>query len=166
MNRLAVVTKFDIGQDGTVSGIAWPFGAPDRYGDVIEPGAFKGIVGGTLPMLFNHDSDRVVGVWDSLAEKSDGLHVAGRLLHDAIPLAREVRAMLQAGAVKGLSIGFRPLSSEPRKNGGRTFKSVDLVEVSIVPVPAHANARVTSVKSPTPAKAVAAAFFKAAAAFR
>ena len=138
----------------------------DRFGDVIEPGAFRKAAGQSLPMLLNHSTDAVIGVWDTIAEKADGLHVAGRLLINDVPKAAEVRALLQAGAVKGLSIGFMPITSEPRKGGGRTFKAVDLVEVSVVPVPANAGARVTSVKSHSTASAVAAAIHRAAQAFR
>lgn len=165
MKRLDIVTKFAVEDSGAISGVAWPFGSQDRFGDVIEPGAFRKAAGQTLPMLLNHSTDAVIGVWDTIVEKSDGLHVSGRLLVDAVPKAAEVRALLQAGAVKGLSIGFMPVTSEPRKGGGRTFKAVDLVEVSVVPVPAHSGARVTSVKSTTTAAVVAAAFHRAAQAF-
>lgn len=43
MDRLFIETKIIGGDDGTISGLAWKFGTPDRIGDWIEPGAFKGV---------------------------------------------------------------------------------------------------------------------------
>jgi HK97 family phage prohead protease len=165
MKRLALVTKFGLDEAGTITGIAWPFGQPDRYGDVIEPGAFKGAAGKRLPMLFAHDQAAALGVWDGIEEKADGLHVSGRLLVDEVARAREVRALLREGAISGLSVGFLTKESKARPGGGRTFTKVELLEVSIVPVPAHAEARVTSTKSSSGRAAITAAFLRAAEKF-
>ncbi|WP_081762777.1 phage major capsid protein [Xanthobacter sp. 126] len=146
MERLFLDTKFITDDTGAVSGIAWPFGYPDRVGDVVEKGAFKGAVGKTLPMLFAHDQRDTVGVWDAIAETEKGLEVRGRLLVDDVARAREVRALAKAGAVSGLSIGFMTKKAAPRKGGGRTISDLDLLEISIVAAPAHPGARLTSVK--------------------
>ena len=100
--------------------------------------------------------------------KSDGLHVAGKLLVDDVPLARELRALVQAGAVRGLSIGFSTKKAITRKGGGRTINSLDLAEISLVTVAIHPGARVTAAKgaSAAAAIAIAAAINRAAAALR
>ncbi|TPW30314.1 HK97 family phage prohead protease, partial [Martelella alba] len=43
MERFFIETKLAITDDsGAIEGLAWPFGTPDRIGDVIEKGAFAG----------------------------------------------------------------------------------------------------------------------------
>ncbi|WP_347920302.1 phage major capsid protein [Paracoccus marcusii] len=129
---------------GEITGTAWPFGTPDRVGDVIEKGAFTGPA--TLPMLWAHDHAQVIGVWSEIAETPAGLSVKGRLLVDDLERAREVRAMVRAGAVSGLSIGF-VTKDATRGAKGRTIKALELHEISIVAVPAHPGAQITSLKS-------------------
>lgn len=145
-DRLEVKAALAVTDAGEISGTAWPFGSPDRVGDVIEKGAFTGP--DTLPMLFSHDPAQVIGVWDQIAETPEGLTVKGRLLVDDVERAREVRAMVKAGAVSGLSIGFVTRQAK-RHAKGRTISALDLHEISLVAVPAHPGARITSVKSVT-----------------
>ncbi len=149
-----------IDEAGTITGIAWPFGSPDRVGDVIAPGAFKGAKA-PITMLAYHDPAAPVGVWSDVKETAQGLEVKGRLLVEDVPLARELRALVAAGAVGGLSIGFRTLKAEPRRPSGRTIKSLDLLEISLVSVPAHPGARVTSAKSAMSALRIAEALDRA-----
>jgi HK97 family phage prohead protease len=159
--------KSDFGVDdaGAITGVAWPFGSgPDRSGDVIDKGAF--ISPSRLPMLFQHDPAQAVGVWDSITENDNGLTVKGHLLVDDVARAREVRALVQRGAITGLSIGYRTKSATPRPGGGRNIKSLELVEVSLVSVPLHPGARVTSAKSASIAIEIAEAINRAASAFR
>ena len=150
---------------GAISGIAWPFGVPDRVGDMIEKGAFA-TVSLPIPMLFGHDAKDPIGVWKTAEEKSDGLHVSGRLLVDDVPRAREVRALVRTGAVRGLSIGFVTRKAAPRKGGGRTISNLELLEASLVAIPMHPGARVTSAKSAVQALAIADAIQRAAAHFK
>jgi HK97 family phage major capsid protein/HK97 family phage prohead protease len=146
LERLVLETKFAADDTGEIEGVAWDFSRPDRVGDVIEPKAFATAVGKTLPALFAHDQSQVVGTFDQITVEADGLHVKGRLLVDTVERAREVRSMIQAKAVSGLSIGFITRKAAPRKGGGRTIQELDLLETSIVAVPAHPNARITSQK--------------------
>jgi HK97 family phage prohead protease len=165
MIALELKANVSVDDTGAITGIAWPFGSPDRMGDVIEKGAFRQVKG-PLPMLAFHRPDDPVGVWAEIAESDKGLIVKGRLLIDDLPRAREVRALVQSGAVSGLSIGFMTLKAENRKGGGRTIRAVDLLEVSLVSVPAHPGARVTGAKSAADAIRIAEAINRAAAALR
>ncbi|MDX0889768.1 phage major capsid protein [Sinorhizobium medicae] len=142
--RLEIKAALTVDDAGTITGIAWPFGSPDRVGDVIEKGAFASPE--ILPMLFAHDQAQVIGVWDEISETSDGLTVKGRLLVDDVERAREVRAMIRTKAVSGLSIGFRTKASKPRQRG-RTITALDLHEISVVAVPSHPGAQITSIKA-------------------
>lgn len=159
--------KADISVDdsGVITGMAWPFGSPDRVGDEIAPGAFKSAKA-PLPLLFAHDPSQPLGAWDTVSETSKGLEVKGRLLVDDVSRAKEVRALVKSGAVTGLSIGFITKSAAARKGGGRTIKALDLVEVSLVTVPSHPGARVTSAKSAHAAIALAEALSRASAALK
>lgn len=144
-DRLEFKAALTVDDAGTITGIAWPFGSPDRVGDVIEKGAF--VSPARLPMLFAHDQGQAVGVWDEVAETTEGLTVKGRLLVQEVERAREVRALVREGAVSGLSIGFVTKQAKARSGGGRTISRLELHEISIVAVPSHPAARITSMKS-------------------
>ncbi|WP_323784618.1 phage major capsid protein [Thalassovita sp.] len=146
-DRIEIKAALAVTDAGEITGIAWPFGSPDRVGDVIEKGALT--APGTLPMLFAHDQGQVIGVWDEIAETPEGLTVKGRLLVDDVERAREVRAMIRTKAVSGLSIGFVTKKAQ-RHAKGRTITAAELHEISVVAVPAHPGAQITSIKSDAP----------------
>ena len=161
-------TKAAIGLDdaGTITGLAWPFGSPDRAGDIITKGAFVGIPA-RLPMLWQHDPAQVVGVWENGQETDAGLEVKGRLLLGQVARADEVRALVQSGAVGGLSIGFSTKAAKPRTGArGRIIEKLELVEISLVSVPSHPGARVRTAKSGLVAIQIAEAINRAALALR
>lgn len=162
MDRAWFETKLDAADDGAIEGRAWDFTRPDRVGDMIEPGAFKGAAL-PLPTLFGHDQNDPVGVWTEMGEAGNGLRLKGRLLIDEVARAREVRALVRSGAVRGLSIGFVTRKAIGRPGGGRTIKSLELVEVSLVTLPMHPGARVTSAKSAVEALRLVTAINRATA---
>jgi hypothetical protein len=133
-----------------IEGYASLFGEIDQARDMVMPGAFtqtlkqRGLR--KIPMLFQHDPSEPVGVWLEMKEDLRGLWARGRLIPDVIR-ARELLALLQAGAVDGLSIGYRTQRGqiEP-KTRVRKLYQVDLWEVSIVTFPLLNGARVSVVK--------------------
>jgi HK97 family phage prohead protease len=133
-----------------IEGYASLFGEIDQARDMVMPGAFtqtlkqRGLR--KIPMLFQHDPSEPVGVWLEMKEDLRGLWARGRLIPDVIR-ARELLALLQAGAVDGLSIGYRTQRGqiEP-KTRVRKLYQVDLWEVSIVTFPLLHGARVSAVK--------------------
>lgn len=142
-DRIEIKAALAVSDAGEITGTAWPFGSADRVGDVIEKGAFAPV--DRLPMLFAHDQSQVVGVRDEITETDTGLTVKGRLLIEEVERAREVRAMIRAGAVTGLSIGFVTKNAS-RNAKGRTIRALDLHEISVVAVPAHPGAQIISFK--------------------
>lgn len=142
--RLEIKADLTVNDAGEITGIAWPFGSPDRVGDTITKGALT--TPDTLPMLFAHDQGQVIGVWDQIAETDQGLTVKGRLLVEDVERAREVRAMIRNKAVSGLSIGFVTKTAK-RHAKGRYITAAQLHEVSVVAVPCHPGAQITSIKS-------------------
>ncbi|AKI01427.1 phage prohead protease, HK97 family/phage major capsid protein, HK97 family [Hoeflea sp. IMCC20628] len=142
--RLEFKAALTVDDTGEITGMAWPFGSPDRVGDVIEKGAIS--MPASVPMLFAHDQGQVIGIWDQLTENSDGLTVKGRLLVEDVERAREVRAMIRSKAVTGLSIGFVTKTAKPRQHG-RTITALNLHEISVVAIPCHPGAQITSIKA-------------------
>ena len=142
-----------VGDDGTIEGYGSVFNVVDDWGDIIAPGAFAATLAahkaaGTMPaMLWQHRDAEPIGVWTDMVEDSRGLRVKGRLVLEA-PRGKEAHALLKAGALNGLSIGFisRKWSWDDTTDV-RTLQEVDLWEVSPVTFPANGLARVDSVKS-------------------
>ena len=162
MDHLFLETKLLADDAGAISGMAWKFDEADRVGDVIEKGAFSNLTL-PIPMLFGHDQNEPIGTWDATNEKSDGLHIEGKMLIDDVVRAREVRALVKSGAVRGISIGFITKKSNARPGGGRTIKQLELLEVSLVTLPMHPGAKVTSAKSAVEALSIAAVINRATA---
>ncbi|HEY8064657.1 MAG TPA: HK97 family phage prohead protease [Methylosinus sp.] len=137
-----------IGADGTFEGYASLFGVRDTCGDIVERGAFSaslrrsGAAG--VKMLWQHRGDEPIGVWAEIAEDARGLKVRGRL-DLSVARAREALSLIGAGALDGLSIGFRTLraASDP-KTGARRLLALDLIEISIVTFPALPQARIVA----------------------
>ena len=142
--------RADITPDGMVEGYASLFGVVDSARDMVMPGAFTDTLKARnlrrIPMLFQHDPAEPIGIWLELREDWRGLYARGRLIPD-VARGREVLALVRAGAVDGLSIGFRTTSARvDPKTRVRRLHHVDLWEVSIVTFPLLAGARVSTVK--------------------
>lgn len=143
----------DIADDGSFSGYGSVFGIVDSYQEVVAKGAFTASLAELraknrkVPVLWQHRQSEPIGVYDMLEEDSVGLKVAGRLLVSDVNQAKESLALMKAGAVTGLSIGyFVRKSSYDEKTGIRTLVELDLVEVSLVTFPANDEARIDAVK--------------------
>lgn len=149
----------DLKEDGTLEGYASIFGNVDQGGDKVMPGAFVESLaaarrsGRTVKMLWNHNQDFPIGVWDDLVEDAKGLRVKGHMIM-AVNKAREVHALLKEGAIDGLSIGYKTLKSSPDGNV-RQLEKLDLYEISPVTFPMNDRARVQTVKSEVPEDVVA-----------
>lgn len=135
------------GDQAMVEGYASSFRTtPDRQGQQIAKGAFtKSLANhekrGTRPsMLWAHKSSEVIGRWIDLREDAMGLFVRGRL-NLAIGRARETAALIEAGDVGALSIGFYNVKSH-MKNDAEVITEAELVEVSIVHLGADDEARI------------------------
>jgi len=145
-DHIEIKAALSVGEAGKLTGIAWPFGEPDRVGDIIEKGAFANVEL-PLPMLAFHNQAETVGLWERVEEKADGLHIEGRLLLDDVARAREIHALIKNKAISGLSIGFCVEKAKARAGGGRIISNLQLVEISVVAVPAHPGAQITSAKT-------------------
>jgi HK97 family phage prohead protease len=150
----ALAVKADgVADDGMFEGYGSVFGVVDTYQEVVAPGAFTESLaelsgkGRKIPVLWQHRTDQPIGVYLDVHEDDHGLFVKGQLLIDGVAQATEAHALIKAGAVTGLSIGYWVReSSFDEKTGIRTLTKLDLVEVSLVTMPANDDARVEAVK--------------------
>lgn len=141
----------ELTDEGVIEGYAAVFNNVDHGGDKILPGAFsEGLTkaagtGRRVKMLWNHDPHQPIGVWETLTEDGNGLLGKGRLVME-VPKARETHALMKAGVVDSLSIGYRMVDG--KKDGGvRLLTKLDLYEVSPVTFPMNEQARLTGVKA-------------------
>jgi uncharacterized protein len=136
------------GEDGVFEGYASVFGVVDLGMDVVEKGAFTKSLGKRkAKMLWQHDTAQPIGTWEDIHEDDHGLFVRGRILPE-VAKGREALALLKAGAIDSMSIGYRTIEAAEEGNGRvRKLLEVDLFEISLVTFPMLPDAKVTDVKS-------------------
>jgi HK97 family phage prohead protease len=137
---------------GTFSGYAARWGEVNAHNEIVMRGAFARTIadhqqrGINPPLLWAHDQSQPIGVWESLAEDATGLAVRGRIVMETAK-GREAHALMKAGAISGLSIGFRNAKATRNAQGVRAISDLDLGEISLVTLPSARNARIVSVRS-------------------
>ena len=143
-----------VSDDGFFSGYASVFDNVDSYGDIVRKGAFVESIGeweakGKMPpILWNHDPSDPIGVYTKMQEDDKGLFVEGRLLIDDVPRAKQTHALMKAGVIDGLSIGYRVKEYLYNVDEEVTdLIKLSLREVSIVTFPANPETRIEAVKS-------------------
>jgi len=125
----------------------------DRHGEKIAPGAFQKTLQAfnagrqRIAVLHQHDPKQPVGTITSASETDEGLDVEGAIVLGA-PVADRDHQLLLAGAA-GLSVGFAANDADVVKDaqGIKTYRSVDLMEVSIVGVPSNRQSIAITVRS-------------------
>ena len=138
-----------VSEEHVVQGYASLFGKTDQGGDIVQKGAYAASLKrlsarqGRVKMLWQHDPGQPIGVWDEVREDATGLWVKGRILPQ-VERGREVAALVQAGAIDGLSIGYRTVKAERDGKGQRLLSELELWEVSLVTFPMLPEARVAA----------------------
>lgn len=145
---------------GEIEGTAVRFGVIDTYRTEFAPEAFRGLEGRTVPMLWSHDPAQVIGSWSAFQIRTDGMTAKGKL-NLSVAKALEVRSLLQAGDISGLSVGFSTVKDERRTNGVRRIIEARLHEISIVAFPAVPGSGITKVRFSETGRESAAAFIHA-----
>lgn len=112
---------------------------PDRYGDVVEAKGWDLSWFLKNPIaLFGHDNSFPIGTWDNV--RVEGGKLLGKLkLAEAGTSARidELRSLVQQKVLKAVSVGFKPIESEGNGKRGIRFIRQELLETSLVSVPAN-----------------------------
>lgn len=142
-----------VSEDGTFKGYGSVAGNIDLGRDIVAHGAFRRSLkeladkGDNVKLLWQHNWHEPIGVYTSIKEDDKGLAVEGKLILE-VQRAKEAYALLKAGAISGMSIGYNAKEWEyDRENRVRTIKDADLWEVSLVTFPMNPEARVASVKT-------------------
>ena len=124
-------------------------GEVDRHGDTVAPEGWRLAGYRENPvMLWAHDY-RQPAIGRADAVWSDGRALLARLEFAPTEFAGQVERLYRQGYQRGVSVGFRPLRFEERRdpvNGaflGIRFLEQELLEISAVPVPANGDALLT-----------------------
>ena len=128
--KFAAAEISEVEADGSFSGYASLFDETDLNRDRVMKGAFLKSIGkrgaAGIRMLFQHDPAAPIGVWREVREDGRGLFVRGRLMTE-VAKGREVLALMRAGAIDGLSIGFRTVRGRTdAKSGSAAHRSRSL----------------------------------------
>lgn len=125
---------------------------PDRVGDVIESAGIK--VASDIPLFLYHEHTMIVG-----RAKFGKPTSAGTPFEASIPNVIEAGTlkdrvdeawqMVKYNLITAVSVGFKPVAEkiERLKNGGLRFLEVEVLELSLVPVPMHPEAVIAQYKS-------------------
>ena len=151
MNRAYAVLAIRAVDDEqrTIEGIATT-PSTDRMGDVVEPmGATFAL---PMPLLWQHDHQAPVGMVEFAKPTKAGIPFKATLarvdepgrLKDRID---EAWQSVKAGLIRAVSIGFRPIDYETMKDGGLRFKVWEWLELSLVTIPANADATINTIRS-------------------
>ncbi len=130
-------------------GYASLFNVADGAGDVVVPGAYARSLKRRPPprvrLLYQHFAHEPIGVWEEIREDARGLYVRGRLTEEVMR-AREVGELIRAGALDGLSIGFRAVRARrDARTHLRTLLEIELWEISVVTFPLLPGSEVTAI---------------------
>lgn len=140
---------------GRFEGWATKYGVPIErfFGPVVmEAGMFgesiKRMGAENIRLLWQHNPDEPIGVYENVEEVQEGVRVKGRLLIDDLQRAREAFALMKNRAIGGLSVGFDVEESvTDNKTGVMRYTKGDLMEVSAVTFPANSEAKIDRVHS-------------------
>ena len=133
-----------------VKGYACHFGKANLNGEIVTKDSFDAFFNvlkesSVMPSInFQHDPTEIIGGWDKLEPKDDGLWVEGRICKKVKRVQDTILPLMEAGMLNWLSTeGFVDLDSlEFNDDGTYTVKDFMLCRISLVDVPADLNATV------------------------
>lgn len=113
----------------------------DRVGDVVLPEAFKSSLPtylGNPILLENHNWDKVAGVTQTAEITDKGLFIRAKVSDTRPDLKQQIRE----GCLRTFSIGYNELDSDyDDATKTKYVKNLELLEISIVSVPANPEAK-------------------------
>lgn len=117
----------------------------DRQGDRMDPrGATFRL---PLPLLWQHRTDQPIGTVTAAGVTDAGIRITAEIAAGVLPFIDDAWALIQAGLVRGLSIGWRPLADPVAHKSGWTWPKWEWLELSAVTIPANQSASIALVKS-------------------
>lgn len=124
--------------------------SPDRVGDIVEPLGVK--FKNPLPLLWQHRHDMPVGTVKFEKPTKDGIEFEARFAKAEKSETLKARIdeaweSVKLGLVRAVSIGFRSLEHAVLSDGGYRFVKSEVYELSLVTIPAQADAVISAVKT-------------------
>ena len=145
--------ELDDSEIGTFTCYGSKFDVIDQAKELVVRGAFIDSLQrhqelGTMPiMLWNHDTDEIIGKWVEAEEDEVGLKLKGKFNLNTDEGKRRYEE-LKHGDLNGFSIGYWFDPADTETIDDITYlKKVHLQEVSLVPFPCNEEAQVLEVKS-------------------
>jgi HK97 family phage major capsid protein/HK97 family phage prohead protease len=135
--------------DRVIEGIA-STPSPDRMGDIVEPlGAQFKL---PMPLLWQHRSGEPVGNVTFAKPNKNGIPFKARIERTDEPGTLKNRLdeawqSVKLGLVRAVSIGFTINAFEILKDGGWRINEWEWLELSLVTIPANADATITNIRS-------------------
>lgn len=125
---------------------------PDRVNDIVDP------LGATfapqIPLLWQHNAEKPVGITELGKPTKKGIPFVSRIpkVKEAGALRDRIEEAVQSiryKLVAAVSIGFRVLNDavERLQSGGYRFLETEILELSLVTIPAQPDAKITGIKS-------------------
>lgn len=148
--RLASQPELTVAE-GRVVKFVFSDGSVDRYGDTIDPRGWQLDSYRSNPVVLFGHNDKTAGnvIGKCRSVRVDGAQLVGEIEFapaSANPDAEVVFQLVKGGFLSSVSVGFQPLewslAKDKSRLGGVDFKKQELLEVSVVPIPANANALV------------------------
>lgn len=128
----------------TITGIA-STPSPDRMDDIVVPTGAKFTL--PIPLLWQHRSDKPIGHVIKADVSETGIKIVAQIAKGVTADIEEAWALIKAGLVRGLSIGFRGLEvADIAGSWGVKFNTWEWLELSAVTIPANAEASIQTVK--------------------
>jgi HK97 family phage major capsid protein/HK97 family phage prohead protease len=123
---------------------------PDRMGDIVEPEGLE--FRNPLPLIWQHKHDQPLGLATLDKPTKDGVTFTARFADakPGTPLATRIddaKQNVRLGLIRGMSIGFRTLEMNFMDNGGIRFVRSEVVELSLVTIPANHEATINQIKA-------------------
>lgn len=110
------------------------FGNVDRYGDIIQPGAFKSFLASEdaerVKLCWQHNFDDVIGVIETMQEDERGLSFRAKISNTT--LGKDAATLIEDGALNEFSIGYTARAAEYPDEKTRVLTDIYLYEISLV----------------------------------
>lgn len=133
----------------TIEGLAVPYGSTATIQgkkESFERGVFRDYDGQAL-LFSQHDHQAgglPIGSITETEDREDGFWIKAKI--SATAKGTEVRQLVRDGVLKSLSVGFEPLENR-EEDGVLVQTRARLREVSVVPLPAYADAAISAIRS-------------------
>ena len=117
---------------------------PDRYDDIVMSSGWMLENFNRNPIaLFQHQTSFPIGTWKNVRVEDNALRGTLQLApRDSSDRIAELHSLLENDVLRAVSVGFQPIEYEERKGDtyGIVYTKQELVECSLVSVPANPNA--------------------------